>query len=200
MGIKDRINRIKDNQRVSIINAAITILKTEGRHAITLRRIADNIEYSPPVIYLHYSSKEALLLTIARIGYEQLNKAIEQNASPLSDPQTKLIEVLKTFMYFAIAEKELYLLMTEMGNNCEQPLQSIPEIDRFINLIKGPLEELHITNKFSDELLILKSHIFISLVHGLVSAEMFWQYLEVETTDSMLHRMIGYLLNTLMKA
>ncbi|HKO02638.1 MAG TPA: helix-turn-helix domain-containing protein, partial [Thermoanaerobaculia bacterium] len=42
-----------------ILDAARELFATEGYDAVTMRRIADRIEYSPTAIYFHFNDKEA---------------------------------------------------------------------------------------------------------------------------------------------
>ena len=46
MGSKERIHRIKENTKVNIINAAHDIVKEEGWQALSMRKIAEKIEYT----------------------------------------------------------------------------------------------------------------------------------------------------------
>ena len=44
-----------------ILDAARELFATEGYEAVTMRRIADRIEYSPTAIYFHFKDKESLV-------------------------------------------------------------------------------------------------------------------------------------------
>src|SRR5664279_3847742 len=58
---KDRIQRLKDDTRANILGASIDIVKSEGWQALSMRRIAEKIEYTAPIIYEYFANKEAIL-------------------------------------------------------------------------------------------------------------------------------------------
>jgi len=51
MASKDRILRLKEETRCNILEAALQIVKEEGWQALSMRKIADMIEYTAPIIY-----------------------------------------------------------------------------------------------------------------------------------------------------
>jgi hypothetical protein len=69
MGSKERIHRLKENTRVNILDAAYDIVKDEGWQALSMRKIADKIEYTAPIIYEYYANKEAILLELTKKGF-----------------------------------------------------------------------------------------------------------------------------------
>src|SRR6266550_3666489 len=61
MGVKERRDRERLEMRQAILDSAREIAAKEGWQAVTIRRVAEKIEYSPPAIYEYFESKEALL-------------------------------------------------------------------------------------------------------------------------------------------
>ena len=53
----------------AILAAARDIAAQEGWQAVTIRKVADRIEYSPPMIYEHFENKDAVLLELMREGF-----------------------------------------------------------------------------------------------------------------------------------
>src|SRR6218665_803265 len=74
---KDRIQRLKDETRINILNASLRIAIKEGWQSLSMRKIADAIEYTAPVIYEYFANKEAILLELTRRGYLILSKDIQ---------------------------------------------------------------------------------------------------------------------------
>jgi AcrR family transcriptional regulator len=58
MGIAERKEREKEDVRRKILEAAHTLFETRGYEHVTMRAVADAIEYSPTTIYHHFASKE----------------------------------------------------------------------------------------------------------------------------------------------
>jgi len=60
MGITERRERARQETRTLILDAAREMFAADGYEAVTLRKIAERVEYSPAAIYLHFADKEAL--------------------------------------------------------------------------------------------------------------------------------------------
>ncbi len=54
MASKDRIQRLKEETRVNILDAALQIVKEDGWQALSMRKISDVIEYTAPIIYEYF--------------------------------------------------------------------------------------------------------------------------------------------------
>ena len=61
MGPRERREREREETRTRILDAARDLFLSEGYEAVTMRRVADKIEYSPTAIYFHFRDKEALI-------------------------------------------------------------------------------------------------------------------------------------------
>lgn len=73
MGLHERRQREKENIRASILDAAFSLAKTEGWASLSMRKIADAIEYSAPVVYDYFENKEAILYEISLNGFNCLH-------------------------------------------------------------------------------------------------------------------------------
>ncbi len=78
MGITERREREKEEVRKKILDAARELFMTEGYEQVTMRRIAEAIEYSPTAIYLHFEDKDDLVLALCREDFGRLLDAIEE--------------------------------------------------------------------------------------------------------------------------
>ena len=58
MGIAERKIRQKEEVRCAILDAAWNLALTKGWQALSIRKIAEAIEYSVPVIYDHFQNKD----------------------------------------------------------------------------------------------------------------------------------------------
>ena len=61
MGTSDRRDRDRQEMRKLIVETATQILVEEGIDQVSIRRIADRIEYSPGTIYLYFEDKDDIL-------------------------------------------------------------------------------------------------------------------------------------------
>src|SRR5947207_12391125 len=81
MGIAERKERDKEDVRRKILEAAHDLFETQGYENVTMRAVADAIEYSPTTIYLHFANKDALVEALCFADFEKLQAAM--NSRPL---------------------------------------------------------------------------------------------------------------------
>ena len=72
LGPKERRVREREEIREKILDAARELFVAEGFEAVTMRRIAEAIEYSPTAIYFHFKDKEALLKELCESDFRNL--------------------------------------------------------------------------------------------------------------------------------
>jgi AcrR family transcriptional regulator len=105
-----RRERDRAATRARIIDTALAILETEGVAALTMRRIASDMEYTAPVIYQHFAGKNALVLELVDHGYGRLMAEM----SPLEgepDPARRLLLAASEYVRFAGEHPHLYEAM-----------------------------------------------------------------------------------------
>jgi AcrR family transcriptional regulator len=115
MGIKERREREKQLTRQSILTAAHQIARQEGWPALTIRKVADEIEYSTPMIYEHFANKEEILLELMRDGYQQLISCLQQARFSTEDRRERLFKIVDAYWAFARSSPELYQIMNGLG-------------------------------------------------------------------------------------
>lgn len=173
MGITERRLRQKEEVRTGILDTAWKIVKDEGWQSLSIRKIADAIEYSVPVIYDHFENKEAILLEFGKQGFAQLIKKMQLAKKKTDKPGEQLKLIADAYWQFAFKNKEYYQLMFGLGIACCETEKCIPERKVFRELVMEPIEILLDRNKntpSSDS--CLKYHTFWSVLHGLISIKM----------------------------
>ena len=111
MASKDRIQRLKEETRISILEAAYKIVQQEGWQALSMRKIADAIEYTAPIIYEYFSNKEAILEELNKKGYLYLGSEMKEARDKHALPGEQLEAMWMAYWNFAFKKKELYQLM-----------------------------------------------------------------------------------------
>ena len=122
MGTKERKQRDKKDMTDSILDAAMKLFLSQGYKNVTLRKIADEIEYSPATIYLYFKDKEEILLALQTRAFEKFYTA-QKSVQNIEDPVQRLMAHGEVYIKFAIENPEQYDLMFIM----EQPLIKKPE-------------------------------------------------------------------------
>ncbi|HEX9985629.1 MAG TPA: TetR/AcrR family transcriptional regulator [Thermoanaerobaculia bacterium] len=110
MGPKERREREREEIRGKILDAARELFASEGYEAVTMRRIADRIEYSATAIYFHFKDKEALLKELCEHDFAQLaHQFTAMDALP--DPLEKLRVTGLAYVQFGLQSPNHYRLM-----------------------------------------------------------------------------------------
>src|SRR5215203_6880104 len=72
MGIRERHDREKQAVREAILDAARDLFTSEGYRNVSIRKIAELVEYSPAAIYSYFPSKDDIFFAIAEEGFQLL--------------------------------------------------------------------------------------------------------------------------------
>ncbi|WP_113637320.1 TetR/AcrR family transcriptional regulator [Nubsella zeaxanthinifaciens] len=168
MGSKERIQRQKEDTRKGILAAALQIVKQEGWTALSMRKIADVIEYTAPIIYEYFPNKEGILLELTRQGYISLGLKVKEARDSKTDPEEQLEAMWLAYWDFAFEEKEYYQLMYGVQVNCCEMYKTMPEAEYTTDLFYDAIEKL-LKEPISEDASCLKYYTFWSLIHGLVS-------------------------------
>ena len=73
MGIKERQERDREAVSRSILDAARELIDSEGYRNVSIRKIAEKIEYSPAAIYGYFPSKDDIFYALAEEGFRLLH-------------------------------------------------------------------------------------------------------------------------------
>lgn len=172
MGIAERRLRQKEEIRASILATAWQLVKEEGWQSLSIRKIAEAIEYSVPVIYDHFENKEAILLQFGKDGFGLLIKKMQQAKKKSTDPAAQLKAIADAYWNFAYKNKEYYQLMFGLGIACCETDKCIPEKSAFRELVMEPINAILANNSKKDVNACLKYHTYWSVIHGLISIKM----------------------------
>src|SRR4051812_5392824 len=172
MGIAERKERQKKEVRDSILQAAWQLVHEDGWQSLSIRKIADAIEYSVPVVYDHFENKEAILLEFGKQGYCLLSRRLQEAKDTTEDPAEQIRRISDAYWNFAFTEKEYYQLMFGVNISCCETEKCLPEKDVFRNIVMDPLEKLLGKNTDKTTNACLKYHTFWSIMHGLISIKM----------------------------
>src|ERR687898_2843610 len=83
MGIKERQDRERQAVRQGILEAARDLFTSEGYRNVSIRKIAERIEYSPAAIYSYFPSKDDIFYALAEEGFRRLDAKVR---SVVGDP------------------------------------------------------------------------------------------------------------------
>lgn len=108
VGTKERREREKENLRRVILDAARELFVTEGYEKVSMRKIADRIEYSPTTIYLYFEDKAAILTEICEETFAKLARRLELIRKKQPDPLERLREGCRAYIDFGLRHPNHY--------------------------------------------------------------------------------------------
>lgn len=110
MGIAERKDRQKQAMRERILDASRRIVMREGFAALSMRKIADAIEYSPATLYLHFASRDDIAQALCAEGYAQLLEVFVPLAQ-IADPAERLKALGRAYVAFGVEHPQTYRLI-----------------------------------------------------------------------------------------
>jgi AcrR family transcriptional regulator len=110
MGTKERREREKEGTRRSIMDAARKLFVEQGYEAVSMRKIADAIEYSPAAVYVHFADKESLIREMVREDFHRLDEEAFRLVK-IADPVERIRQIGHGYVKFGVANPHHYRLM-----------------------------------------------------------------------------------------
>jgi len=112
--IEERKLRDKQTRRAQLISAARRIAELEGWSNVTVRRLADEISYSQPVVYSHFENRDGILAAVAIEGFQELGLAMEKARKRVR--RGNAVEaVAAAYLEFAASSPALYEAMFSLN-------------------------------------------------------------------------------------
>jgi AcrR family transcriptional regulator len=175
MGVKERREREKSETRDKILDAARELFVSEGFEGVSMRRVAEKIEYSPTAIYVHFADKNELFHELCRQDFARLQEIVAIAEMP-KDPIARLREIGRNYVRFGIDFPNHYVFMFmtkhpphELDDE-DRETKGNPEVDAYA-LLKWAVQEAIKSGCFRDDVqdAELISQTLWAAVHGVVS-------------------------------
>lgn len=172
MSIKQRRERERREVRQGILSSAREIALQDGWQAVTMRKVAERIDYSPPTIYEYFTSKEAILTELLHEGFRKLLAALQAAIDASTDPEAQLILMVDGYWHFATHYPELYQVMHGLDGITFDCLDFPSEAEQTFMLARGALEAwMRVSGAHIVDLDDAVDTIW-GILHGLVSLHM----------------------------
>jgi len=110
MGSKQRREREKEALRQDILDAARELFIKEGYENVSMRRVAEKIEYSPTTIYLYFEDKASLLYAVCEETFAKLAKRMEAITLEGDEPIEALRTGCRAYVDFGLKNPNHYKL------------------------------------------------------------------------------------------
>ena len=176
MGISERRERERDQTRAKIMNAAREMFAREGYDAVSMRKIAEAVEYSPTAIYVHFKDKEALFGEMCREDFARLSDAFRELAR-IEDPVERIRRLGQSYVRFATQYPNHYRLMfmtphSHLPKDEMQCSKGNPDEDGYAFLRAAVMEAIaqdRFRSEFSD--VELATQTLWAMAHGIASLQ-----------------------------
>lgn len=103
-------DRRRRKVREAIIDAAESIFSAEGEEGISMRRLAEAIDYSPAAIYKYFSSKHELFSAIREMFFERLLARIHTALEEGGDVPGLTERCVRAYIEVGIEEPNHYMM------------------------------------------------------------------------------------------
>jgi AcrR family transcriptional regulator len=154
------------------LQAAWEVVEQEGWSALSIRRIADAIEYSVPVIYSHFENKDAILLEFTKQGFMLLAEQLQAARDRQQTPSAQLEAIANAYWAFAFKNREYYQLMFGLGIPACETVNRVAEVKQYSDVIMSVMQRAVAESSHPEVDFFLKFHTYCSILHGLVSIQM----------------------------
>ncbi len=191
MGSKDRIQRLKEHTRSNILQAALKIVKRHGWHSLNMRRIAEDIDYTAPIIYEYFNGKDALVAELSASGFRKLATAISKAKNDHIAPVKQLEAMWLAYWNFAFAEKELYQAMFGVEVSCSAMKEGFARAERIPALFNEVIRKLIGDSNATEDVISTKYFTLWSVVHGLIAINLINKGKSAEINQMVLHEAIN---------
>src|SRR5579871_3432831 len=177
MGVKERREREKSETRDKILDAARELFVTEGYEGVSMRKVADRIEYSPTAIYFHFADKNELFRELCHQDYARLAEVFQSSVMS-TEPLERLKQIGAIYIDFGMRYPNHYKFMFMTPHPGHEPddvdreMMGNPEMDAYA-FLKWAVQQAVAAGVLREELqdVDLISQTLWASVHGVISLD-----------------------------
>lgn len=177
MGVKERREREKSETRDKILDAARELFVTEGFEGVSMRKVAEKIEYSPTAIYVHFADKQELFRELCHQDYARLAEVFQSSVMS-TDPVERLKQIGAIYIDFGTRYPNHYKFMFMTPHPPQEPdeidreMMGNPEMDAYA-FLKWAVQQAIDAGCFAPEITDAEivSQTLWAGVHGVISLE-----------------------------
>ena len=175
MGVKERREREKSETRDRILDAARELFVREGYEGVSMRRLAEKIEYSPTAIYVYFADKNELFHELCRQDFARLQEVMQSAEMP-ADPIERLRQIGRSYIQFGVRfpNHSEFMFMTphpaQEPDEEDREIMGNPEKDAYA-MLKWAVQEAINAGCFRDDAqdAELVSQTLWASAHGVIS-------------------------------
>ncbi len=202
MGIQERKKKQKQEIRKAILDASIKLFKEEGFENVSIRKIAEIIQYSPTTIYLYFKDKKEILYVLCEQGFEMINDFAD-TLNDVVDPIERLRKIGEFYILFGLNFPEYYDLMliqeAPMVHHADLKLQDWPGANKIFLRLKSMVQQCIENGKIPSGDVDTITITLWSTLHGMISLHVRMR-LEKLIPKQSIHQTMSHSLNWMIES
>lgn len=170
MGVKERKERDKAEMRDMILQSAHKLFIDRGFEEVSIRNIAEAIEYSPATIYLYFKDKNEIFFALHTEAFKKFN-AYMSDLVNIADPFDRLIGMGEKYIQFTHDHSQYYEIMFIMDNpmDCDENSEKWEEGNKALANLEGLIMACQQVGRFKDQDPRVMAFSIWSYMHGMCS-------------------------------
>lgn len=167
MSIAERKQEEKQEMHQRILNGARKIFLEKGYEKTSMRNIANEINYSPGILYFHFKDKSEIFQELHKEGFTLLLRQLRVLSS-VADPFERLKASGRVFIKFAQENKDYYNLMFMVEETVKDPTEARFKIaHEAINHLHNVISDCQKQGRFKDMDTDYFTFMVLSTLHGI---------------------------------
>jgi AcrR family transcriptional regulator len=170
MGVKERKARQKVEMKSLILEAAHDLFLNKGFEQVSIRSIADEIEYSPATIYLYFKDKNDIFLALHDRSFKAFN-TYAADIFKIKDPFKRLTALGERYIDFALKHPQYYEMMfiIKAPMECDINKEEWPEGQKALDAVEFLMAECKKEGYFKGHDVKVLAFVAWSHMHGICS-------------------------------
>jgi AcrR family transcriptional regulator len=170
MGVKERKQRDREEMRETILQSAHQLFVDKGFEDVSIRNIAEAIEYSPATIYLYFKDKNEIFYALHGEAFKKFNEFLAPLAT-IKDSFKRLIKMGEKYMEFAFHSPKYYDIMFIMQApmDCAKNTEEWKEGESTLHQLEALVKECQKDGYFKGKDFQTLSFLIWSTMHGMCS-------------------------------
>jgi AcrR family transcriptional regulator len=105
----------REATRRLILDAATELAAADGWPNVTMRKVADRVNYSHPALYAYFATKDDLLLALLHEGLALYTAELQAAVDAATSPEDAVLALAQVLWEFPWQHPELYQVMHGLG-------------------------------------------------------------------------------------
>ncbi|GAC1650836.1 MAG: TetR/AcrR family transcriptional regulator [Gemmatimonadaceae bacterium] len=174
MSTADRRRRTQEATRSSILEAARRIARHDGAAAVTLRRLAGEVDYSPAALYRYFPDRAAILGAVAAADHDALVQELHTLAD-VPDPLERIRRLVRAYVEFGLQNldryREMFGMPGDFGADARLPVSAPPSLDQSYTVLRRAVAQGVMALRFRPEIadVDMLTQLIWGGVHGLLA-------------------------------